>query len=234
MVTLDFNAFDAITFDCYGTLIDWETGILAGLRSVVEPRGVVTTDDELLERFAEAEASMEAGPYQRYRAVLAASLDRVARSYGVETSAAEQVVFGESVGAWPAFPDSRAALARLETRFRLGILTNCDDDLFAASNRRLGVTFDWVVTAEQARGYKPRAANFEVLIERVGLPRERILHVAQSLFHDHVPAKALGLSTVWIDRRLGRPGAGATPPADATPDATFADMASFAAAAIAS
>jgi len=230
MKTLDSKAYDALTFDCYGTLIDWETGILAGLRSVIEPRGVVAADDgELLERFAEAEASMEAGPYQRYRAVLAASLDRVARSYGVDTSAAEQVVFGESVGAWPAFPDSRAALARLGTRFRLGVLTNCDDDLFAMSNRRLGVTFDWVVTAEQARGYKPRAANFELLIERVGLPRERILHVAQSLFHDHVPAKAAGLSTVWIDRRRGRPGSGATPPAVATPDATFTDMASFAA-----
>ncbi len=234
MVTLDFNAFDAITFDCYGTLMDWESGILAGLRSVLEPHAVTAADDELLERFAEAEASMEAGPYQRYRAVLAASLDRVARSYGVETSAAEQVVFGESVGAWPAFADSRAALTRLKTRFRLGVLTNCDDDLFAMSNRRLGVTFDWVVTAEQARDYKPRTANFELLMERVGLPRERILHVAQSLFHDHVPAKALGLSTVWVDRRHGRLGSGATPSAEAIPDATFPDMASFAAAAIAS
>ena len=233
MTTLDFGAFDALTFDCYGTLIDWETGILAGLRSVIENRGLVTTDDELLERFAEAEATLEAGPYQRYRAVLATSLDRVARSYGVETSAAEQVNFGKSVGAWPAFEDAHAALARLKSRFRLGVLTNCDDDLFAMSNRRLGVTFDWVVTAEQAGGYKPRQANFELLIERVGLPRERILHVAQSLFHDHAPAKALGLSTVWIDRRHGRPGTGATPAAEAIPDATFPDMASFAAAAMA-
>ncbi|MEO8208448.1 MAG: haloacid dehalogenase type II [Chloroflexota bacterium] len=231
MTTLDFDAFEAITFDCYGTLIDWEAGILAGLRSVLEPRGVTVGDDELLERYAAAEATLEAGPYQRYRAVLAAGLDRVAHAYGVEPTAAEQVAFGESVGSWPAFADSRAALTRLAKRYRLGVLTNCDDDLFAASNRRLGVAFEWVVTAEQARSYKPRAANFELLLERVGLPPKRILHVAQSLFHDHAPAKRLGLATVWIDRRQGRPGSGATPPAEATPDATFPDMATFAEAA---
>jgi len=139
--------------------------------------------------------------------------------------------FGGSVGDWPAFPDSAAALARLKGRFRLGVLTNCDDDLFAASARRLGIEFDWVVTAQQAGGYKPRRENFELLLERVGLPHERVLHVAQSLFHDHVPASALGLATAWIDRRHDRPGFGATPPAEATPDAIFRDMATFAAAA---
>jgi 2-haloacid dehalogenase len=132
---------------------------------------------------------------------------------------------------WPAFPDSSAALNRLGLRFGLGVVTNCDDDLFAASNRRLGVDFDWVVTAEQVGAYKPNEANFHAAFERLGLPRERILHVAQSLFHDHVPARGLGLRTVWIDRRHDRPGSGATPPATATPDATFPDMASFAAAA---
>ncbi len=133
---------------------------------------------------------------------------------------------------WPAFPDLAAALARLQERFRLGVITNCDDDLFAASNGRLGVTFDWVITAQQAGSYKPNEANFQVAFERLGLPRDRILHVAQSLFHDHVPAKRLGLSSVWIDRRHDRPGSGATPVVDgAAPDATFPDMASFAAAA---
>ena len=108
------------------------------------------------------------------------------------------------------------------------MITNCDDDLFAASNRRLGVEFDWVITAEQARGYKPRTENFEFAFERIDVPRERILHVAQSLFHDHVPAKALGMTSVWIDRRQGRPGAGATPPADAQPDLTTPDLKTFA------
>ena len=231
MTDLDYGAFDALTFDCYGTLIDWEAGILAGLRRVLDPLGVTPPDDELLERYATAEAEIEAGPYRRYREVLGLAMHALATTYRVRPSVSNVAAFGGSVGDWPAFPDSRSALARLKTRFRLGVLTNCDDDLFAASNRRLGVEFDWIVTAEQAGGYKPRIANFELLFERLALPRHRILHVAQSLFHDHVPARSLGLSTIWIDRRHDREGFGATPPADATPDARFPDMASFAAAA---
>ena len=113
------------------------------------------------------------------------------------------------------------------------MITNCDDDLFARSSERLGVRFDWIVTAEQARSYKPSHHNFELAFERIGLPPDRILHVAQSLFHDHVPARELGLSSAWIDRRHGRIGSGATPPASATPDFVFPDMATFAAAAVA-
>ena len=145
----------------------------------------------------------------------------------------EVEAFAASVGEWPAFPDSAAALARLAERFRLGVITNCDDDLFAMSNRRLGVTFDWVITAEQAGSYKPDPRNFELAFSRIDVPRERILHVAQSLFHDHVPAKALGMTTVWIDRRRDRPGFGATPPAEATPDLVLPDMASLAEVALA-
>jgi 2-haloacid dehalogenase len=234
MTELDYGAFDALTFDCYGTLIDWEAGLLSALRTALDKHGVDdgrTPDDALLERYAAAEAGLESGPYLTYREILSRSLVEVAGAFGVRPSPAEIREFGGSVADWPAFPDSAAALARLKSRFRLGVLTNCDDDLFAASNRRLGVDFDWIVTAQQARGYKPRPENFELLLERMALPRERVLHVAQSLFHDHVPAKAIGLSTVWIDRRHDRPGSGATPPAEAAPDATFPDMASFAAAA---
>jgi 2-haloacid dehalogenase len=145
----------------------------------------------------------------------------------------EVSAFGGSVGDWPAFPDSAAALARLKARYRLGVITNCDDDLFALSNRRLGVEFDWIVTAQQVGSYKPNARNFEVALERIGLPQDRVLHVAQSLFHDHVPARQLGFATAWIDRRAGRTGFGATPPAEASPDLAVADMASFAALALA-
>lgn len=231
MTGIAFDDFDALTFDCYGTLIDWESGILVGLRAVLGDHGVTAIDEDLLERYASAEARLEAGPYRPYRDILAAALTEVGASFGVGVTDPERAAFGGSVADWPAFPDSAAALRLLATRFRLGVLTNCDDDLFAASNRRLGVAFDWIVTAQQAGGYKPRVANFEALFERVDVPRNRILHVAQSLFHDHVPAKALGMTTVWIDRRRGRPGAGATPPASAEPDAAFPDMASFAAAA---
>jgi 2-haloacid dehalogenase len=221
-----------VTFDCYGTLIDWETGLAEAFRPVLRAHGIEADDEDVIARYGRYEAAAEAGPYLRYRDVLAAGLHGVAKELGIEPTAAEVEAFSGSVADWPAFPDSAAALARLQERFRLGVITNCDDDLFAASNRKLGVEFDWIVTAEQVGSYKPAARNFHVAFERLGLPRERILHVAQSLFHDHVTAKRLGLTTVWIDRRARREGAGATPVAEASPDATFPDMASFAAAAL--
>ena len=152
----------------------------------------------------------------------------VCADLGVTPTDEEVATFASSVGDWPAFPDSAEALAALQRRFKLAVITNCDDDLFAASNRRLGVTFDWIVTAQQVGSYKPSHRNFEAAFERIDRPRDRILHVAQSLYHDHVPARELGLSSVWINRRGDRPGSGATPAAEASPDATFPDMASFA------
>jgi 2-haloacid dehalogenase len=228
MSTIDFTAFDALTFDCYGTLIDWETGILSALRPVLRAHGVERGGDELLEAFGRHEARLEAGPYLTYREVLAGSLRGMGEDLGFTPSADELAAFGRSVSEWPAFDDSVEALRRLKSRFRLGVITNCDDDLFADSNERLGVEFDWVVTAQQARSYKPRLRGFELAFERIDVPRERILHVAQSLFHDHVPAKGIGMTTVWIDRRQGREGSGATPPAEAEPDLTLPDMRSFA------
>jgi 2-haloacid dehalogenase len=235
MTELDYGAFDALTFDCYGTLIDWETGILAGLRTALGPVGADAADDELLESYANAEATLEVGPYLRYREILARGAEAIASSLAVKLSPEAAAAFGGSVADWPAFPDSHDALVRLKGRFRLGVLTNCDDDLFAASNQRLGVDFDWVVTAQQVGSYKPDERNFAALLERLGadgVTPERILHVAQSLYHDHAPAQRLGLRSVWIDRRHGRAGAGATPPAEARPDATFVSMADFAAAAV--
>jgi 2-haloacid dehalogenase len=235
-VPFDFAPIRVLTFDCYGTLIDWESGILAGLRRVVGEAG---SDEELLEAYASAEAQLEAGPYQRYRDILAAALSAVASSYGVTPTDQQAADFGASVADWPAFPDSAAALARLAGRFKLGVITNCDDDLFATSNAKLGEPFTWVITAQQLGSYKPAQRNFELGLEAMGVDRGSVLHVAQSLFHDHVPAKRLGLSTAWINRRHDRPGFGATPPAEAVPDvvapdiATFADMATFAGAALA-
>jgi 2-haloacid dehalogenase len=228
MNDLDLARFDALTFDCYGTLVDWETGILAAIRPVFASRGVEISDDDLLESFGRAEAEIEAGPYRRYRDVLGEVLRRVAAERGIMPTNGEVDAFGGSVVDWPPFADSRDALRRLATRYRLGVITNCDDDLFAASNERLGVTFDPIVTAQQVGAYKPNHRNFEVMFERLGLPRERILHVAQSLFHDHVPARELGLSTVWVDRRRGQSGAGATKPAAAQPDVVVPDMATLA------
>lgn len=236
MTSLDYGAFDALTFDCYGTLIDWEAGIVAALRTVL-PAGTGDGDDAeaLLVEYANAEAAIEAGGYRRYREIAGEAMAAVARAHGAEPTPDDVARLGGSVVDWPAFPDSHDALARLKTRFRLGVLTNCDDDLFAASAARLGVDFDWVVTAQQVGSYKPDERNFAALLERLGadgVPKSRILHVAQSLFHDHAPAQRLGFRTVWIDRRHDRSGAGATPPSDARPDATFPSMAAFAAAAV--
>jgi 2-haloacid dehalogenase len=226
---LRYDAFEALTFDCYGTLIDWETGLGDALTAVLGG----DDREDLIARYARHEAEAEAGRYMSYREVVGHGLRGVCEELGVTPTGEQMRAFSESVADWPAFPDSADALARLKERFRLGVITNCDDDLFAASNEKLGVEFDWVVTAQQVGAYKPDERGFHVAFERIGVPRERILHVAQSLFHDHVTAKRLGLSTVWIDRRHGREGTGATPPAEARPDAAFPDMASFAAAATA-
>ncbi len=233
MPPVRFADFDALTFDCYGTLVDWEHGIVAGIRDAVGARGLDASDDELLEAYARQEAAIEAGGYLRYREVVARALRGIGAEQGIEVSDAEAAAFGDSVGDWPPFPDSAEALAGLKRRFRLGVITNCDDDLFARSQTRLGVEFDWVVTAQQAGTYKPSLGNFELAFKRIDVPRKRILHVAQSLFHDHVPAKRLGMTTVWIDRRGAAGGGGATPPASASPDMTFPDMRSFAEAALA-
>ena len=230
--SLDFDRFDVLTFDCYGTLIDWETGLLEAMRPILAAHGIEAPDDALLEAFAREEAALEAGPFRRYRDVLAAALGGIGEHLGFEPTGEEAARFGASVADWPPFADSAAALARLHERFSLGVITNCDDDLFAASASRLGIEFDWVVTAEQARRYKPNPRGFELAFERIGLPPRRILHVAQSLFHDHVPAKRLGLATVWVDRRHDRAGFGATPAATATPDLSVPDMATLAALAV--
>ena len=232
---VDFGAFEALTFDCYGTLIDWEAGLVAAFRDTLGTSLEEVDDEDLLTRFARHEAAAEAAPYRRYREVLATGLRGVAEELSLDVPASAAERFGRSVVDWPAFPDSAEALRRLKTRYRLGVLTNCDDDLFAASNDRLGVAFDWVVTAQQVGSYKPNVANFDALFARLaadGVEQGRILHVAQSLYHDHAPAKRLGMTTVWIDRRHDRPGGGATPAAEARPDATYPSMAAFASAAV--
>jgi 2-haloacid dehalogenase len=224
---LDFDRFEALTFDCYGTLIDWENGILTALRPVLEAHGA-GEEEELLEGFGRHETAIEAGEYLPYREVLARVLGRLGEELGFSPTEEEVGAFASSVGEWPPFEDSPPALRALGRRFGLGAITNCDDDLFARSAERLEVDFDWVVTAERARAYKPSRRNFVLAFETIGLPPERILHVAQSLFHDHVPAKELGLATVWVDRREGRAGPGATPSATAEPDLRVPDLATLA------
>jgi len=227
MTGVDFDRFDALTFDCYGTLVDWGTGITTAVGAVLERHGVEARRAEVLDAYGQAETEAEAGPYLRYRDVVGRAMLAACRRFDVEPTAAEVAAFGDSVGDWPPFPDSTAALRRLAGRFRLGVITNCDDDLFARTNERLGVRFDWIVTAQQVGSYKPNENNFLRAFERIEVPRERILHVAQSLYHDHVPAKRLGMTSIWVDRDQGGGGV-AQPGVDAHPDLTVPDMATLA------
>jgi len=231
-VTLDFERFDALTFDCYGTLIDWETGIWGALAPVVRRHRVALERERALEMHGSLEAEAEREPYRDYKTVLREVLQGIGRRMSFEPSAAECTAFARSVGDWPAFADTPKALRQLHKRFRLAIVSNIDDDLFAATAPRLGETFDWVITAEQARSYKPAHANFRMALERIGLPRERVLHVAQSLYHDIAPANALGITSVWVNRRRGRPGSGATPAGVGAPDMEVPDLRTLAAAAV--
>lgn len=225
---MNFEQFDYMSFDTYGTLIDWETGIVQALRPILLSYGLEWSDDEILDAFASNESIAQQPPYSTYRDVLSEVLQRIGEQHGFRPTTDDLLAFSSSVGDWPAFPDSAEALAALKQRFKLIVITNCDDDLFAESNKKLGVEFDSIVTAEQAGAYKPDHRPFEMAFERICGDRTRLLHVAQSMFHDHEPAKALGLTTVWINRRHGRPGLGATPPASATPDLELPDLLSLA------
>lgn len=206
--------FDVLTFDCYGTLIDWETGLLAALAPLLERLEGRVGAEEALEAFARHESAQEGEtPAIRYPGILERVFRRLAGEWGVEATVAEAERFGASVPDWPAFPDSAAALGRLHDHYRLVILSNVDRASFAGSARRLGVEFDAVFTAEDVGSYKPDPANFRYLLRELGergVAPDRILHTAQSLYHDHLPARRLGLATAWIDRRHGRAGGGAT------------------------
>lgn len=227
---LDLTRYTTLTFDCYGTLIDWERGILDALRPVLTRHGYELSDDEVLELFGDLESAAERGVYRPYREILGVVLEGIGARLGFDVAAEERAVFGASVGDWPAFADSAAGLAALGRHYRLVILSNVDDDLFAGSARRLQADFFAVITAQQVGSYKPDRRNFHVALERLaglGVPEEQVLHVAQSLFHDIEPANAVGLPTVWVNRRHNRPGHGATPPAAATPDLEVPDLATL-------
>jgi 2-haloacid dehalogenase len=206
--------FAALSFDCYGTLIDWESGILATLRPWAARHGLAVTDDALLAEFSRIEPELQAArPATLYPDILAEAFRSLGRHYARSVSDAEASAFGQSVKDWPAFPDSAGALAYLKRHYKLAILSNIDRASFAHSNRKLGVEFDLVVTAEDVGSYKPTPRNFEVLLERMaalGVPKERLLHMAESLYHDHVPAKRFGLATAWIYRRAAKGNFGAT------------------------
>jgi 2-haloacid dehalogenase len=234
----DFDRFEAMSFDCYGTLIDWETGIANALRPWATRNGLDLDDQALIAAHGRYETHVQDDmPSALYPVILGETLRRVGSELGANVTDDDAATYGDSVKDWPAFPDTAAALSRLSTRFKLIILSNIDRASFAASNPRLGMTFDAIVTAEDVGSYKPKRGHFDRLfeeIERLGVARDQLVHVAESIFHDHEPAAALGLPSVWIHRRhdKGGTGATATPSGDVSPTWRFTSMAEFAEAAV--
>jgi putative hydrolase of the HAD superfamily len=234
---LDLTAFKALSFDCYGTLIDWEAGIAAVLGPWAREQGLDHGDEDLLLAYADNEAAVERDmPTALYPEVLATAFRRTGEALGTRVSDEWAQRLGDSVPDWPAFGDSADALARLARHYKLIILSNVHRAGFAGSNRHLRGDFAAIITAEDVGGYKPSERHFRALdaaLPGLGVERHQLLHVAQSLFHDHVPAKREGLPSVWINRRHDRPGWGATPePSDEyTYDLEFGSMGELADAA---
>jgi putative hydrolase of the HAD superfamily len=228
------SQFKALTFDCYGTLIDWESGMAEALKPLTRRAKLALSRDRILEAHARQESAQQRWtPAKRYSDLLATVHKRLAEEWGIDSSWEEARAYGASIKNWPAFPDSAEALKYLKKHFRLAILSNVDNESFAASNEKLGVAFDAVYTAEDIGSYKPAQRNFDYMLEKLGtlgLAKHEVLHTAESLFHDHEPARKAGLATSWIHRRHAQTGFGATmrPAEVPTPDFRFTSLADMA------
>jgi 2-haloacid dehalogenase len=229
---LDFNRFEILTFDCYGTLINWEAGMLPVLRRILAAHQIKIDDASLLKLYGDFEMLSEQGDFHPYREVLKSVVQRFGANLGFTPTDEQCSSLPDSLAAWEPWPDTVAALRQLKSRFRLAIISNVDDDLFAVTRPKLGVDFDEVVTAQQAQAYKPSMKIFELALSRIQAPAHRVLHVGQSLFHDAVPAQTLGLATVWVNRPSARPGVGAVKAVEAKPDLTVTSLEELASAAL--
>src|SRR6185437_809400 len=234
--TAKLAGFKALTFDCYGTLIDWESGMIEALKPLTGKAPRKLTRDEILEAHARHESFQQIQtPAKPYRDLLATVYRRLAEEWGVVASWADCAAYGRSVRKWPAFADSAASLQYLKRHYKLVILSNVDNESFAASNEKLQVDFDAIYTAEDCGSYKPSERNFDYMLaklETLGLRKNEILHTAESMFHDHAPANRHGLASCWIYRRYDQEGFGATMNPGEMPryDFRFDSMADFATA----
>jgi 2-haloacid dehalogenase len=221
---MSFDTFDVLTFDCYGTLIDWESGIIAALRPILIRHDVIVEDEEILALFGEIESSLENEGYRPYRKILEGVVDGFGEHFSFKPLKSERELLTESIKEWPPFTDTVESLRALKNRYRLAVISNIDDDLFAHSAKKLGVEFDGVVTAQQVSSYKPSLKNFFAAFERLKCGPEEVLHVAQSIYHDICPAREIGLSCVWVNRRKNQVGSGATAMATAEPNLEVPDL----------
>jgi 2-haloacid dehalogenase len=221
---LDFARFEILTFDCYGTLINWEAGILPVLQRILEAHGHALEDHVLLQLYGDFEQHAEQGNFQSYRQVLVSVVRQFGEELDFVPSSQEENSLPDSLAAWEPWPDTVPALRRLTRRFRVAILSNIDDDLFANTRPKLGIDLADVVTAQQAEAYKPSLKLFELALRRLNVPAHRILHVGQSIYHDVIPAQRLGMATVWVNRPSARPGVGAVKSAVGAPDLTATSL----------
>jgi 2-haloacid dehalogenase len=226
---LDFSRFEILTFDCYGTLINWEEGILRCLHRILTAHGKNRDDATILQLYGNFEAEAELGGYRHYREVLQCVVRQFGEQLGFVPTEEEIRSLPESLPEWKPWSDTVAALRELKRRFRLAIISNVDDDLFAATQPQLGVEFDQIITAQQAGAYKPSLKIFELALSRIDVPTHRILHVGQSIYHDVIPAQSLGLATVWVNRPSVRSGVGAVKAVEGHPDLQVASLAELAA-----
>lgn len=221
---INFKKYEVLTFDSYGTLIDWENGILTALKPVLANHSVNLNDDQILELYAKLESEIEKGEFIKYKDILRRVMQEIGIKLSFNISFSERECLVDSLKNWEPFPDTVEALQNLKKMFKLAVISNIDNDLFSSSVKHLKVEFDYLITAEQVGSYKPSLNNFKFAIEKIGVSPEKIVHIAQSIYHDIIPAKTLGLSTVWVNRRKGKEGTGATPPASGQPDLEVPDL----------
>jgi 2-haloacid dehalogenase len=211
-------------------LIDWESGILLALKQLLSNREIDFSDNGTLELFAEFESELEKADidYIKYREILQQIVQKFGQRFSFEPtqteSATEINCLVDSIKNWQPFSDTVAALSALKQKYKLAVISNIDDDLFVATAKHLKVELDWLITAEKVRSYKPSTRNFEIALETMGIPPEKLLHVAQSIYHDIVPATSMGIATVWVNRRQDKTGFGATMPASGKPDLEVPDL----------
>ena len=222
----DFNRIEWMSFDCYGTLVDWETGISSAVSNSLESYGIQKTNPEILELFADVEPVIQSsGEFKEYRVVLREVMRMISDRVGIQVAGDDIDCLSDSLPHWPVFPDAGPALHTLKQRYKLAIISNVDDDLFAGSARALGVEFDAVITSQRAKAYKPNSLGFELAETVMGVDKERWLHVGESLYHDIEPANRLGIRSVWVNRA---DRGGGTRQTNAKPDLTVPDLAALA------
>ncbi|MFQ5933571.1 MAG: haloacid dehalogenase type II [Dehalococcoidia bacterium] len=211
--------YEVVSFDCYGTLIDWEKGMREALAALLNKKGLPLSIEALHNAYGEAELETEQGAYRSYKEVLETGVREAFRREGIELTDDEGRIFVDTIPSWPKFPETTEVLAQLKAKgYKLVILSNVDDDLIQGSVLTIGIDFDGVITAEQVRSYKPSPGHWDRMLKQFSVSKERVLHVGASYTHDITPGKELGFTVAWINR-TGEASGG-----DARSDHQFPDL----------